>query len=314
MDCCYHVGLCLRCYFYDLSHIVQGKSICSFWKTIHPNRFRLQSSCSAFLSSFNVLFIMPSTIPAGVVASACLTIRGQVFCKNNITQVYFDGKPRNSTDCTLSTCSLLVSHWGYLPNVPSNYFFLVLFAVFFLVNIPLGLWKKTWGVLAGMTIGCAFEAAGTLGRIQAATNPFQFNPFLIYIIFLTIGPSFLSAAIYLCLARIIVIYGEGNSRFKPRTYSIIFMTSDFVALILQGAGGALAATAKDDLTKAQKGINIMIAGLVWQVASLTLFALAAGDIAWCVNQGRAPANPMFLKLRSTRRFRGFLWGILTHQS
>jgi hypothetical protein len=249
-------------------------------------------------------------MPTTVHADSCLNVRGLTYCHNNITQIFYDGKPRNSTDCDLSTCSLLVSHWGYLPNVGGNIFFIVLFAAIFLANLPLGIWKKTWGVLVGITIGSAFEAVGTLGRVMAAYQPFKFNPFLIYIIFLTIGPAFLSAAIYLCLARIIVVFGESNSRFKPRTYSIMFMISDFVALVLQGAGGGIAAVAKDDKDKAQKGINIMIAGLAWQVASLTLFAVAAGDFAWCVKNGRGSANPKFLKLRSSTKFRGFLWGKL----
>ncbi len=61
-----------------------------------------------------------------------------------------------------------------------------------------------------------------------------------YIICMTIGPAFFSAAIYLCLARIIVIYGEGLSSVRPRIYTNTFMTSDFIALVLQATGGGFA--------------------------------------------------------------------------
>lgn len=160
-----------------------------------------------------------------------------------------------------------------------------------------------------MFFGCALETIGYVGRIMARSNPFAFNPFLIYLICLTIGPAFMTAAIYLCLARIVVVYGEGSSRFKPMTYSLTFMFSDFVALVLQGAGGGIAATASgDNQDQAQMGIDIMIAGLVWQVVSLLLFSCACADFAWRVRHGKGRPNPSFLDLRSSARWTGFLYG------
>jgi hypothetical protein len=162
-----------------------------------------------------------------------------------------------------------------------------------------------------MILGLGLEIAGYIGRVMAHNNPFSFNAFLIYIIFLTLGPAFLTAAIYLCLARIVVVYGETNSRFKPRTYSIAFMISDLVALVLQAAGGAIAASAAGtNANTAQKGINIMIAGLAWQVASLTIFAVVAADFAFRVMKGKGLPNPAFLELRSSFKWTAFLWGKL----
>ena len=241
-------------------------------------------------------------------AHGCGIIRKHVYCPNNITEVFYDGRIRPSRDCTLDSCSILVSNWGYLPNVPSNIIFIVLFALVFVLHIPLGLWKRTWGVLLGMTIGSSLEAVGYVGRILATKQPFAFNPFLIYIIFLTIGPAFLSAAIYLCLARIIVVYGESNARFRPKTYSIIFMFSDFVALLLQGVGGGVASVnVGKDQKKAKMGIDVMIAGLAWQVVSLTVFTVAAADFVWCVKKGRGQPNQDFMTLRRSKKFRAFMW-------
>ena len=52
-----------------------------------------------------------------------------------------------------------------------------------------------------------------------------------YLISLTIGPTFISAAIYGCLARIVVVYGEQYSRFRSRTYTLAFITCDFISLV-----------------------------------------------------------------------------------
>jgi hypothetical protein len=72
-----------------------------------------------------------------------------------------------------------------------------------------------------------------------------------YIICVTIGPVFFSAALYLTLSRIIIHYGPAHSRLTPKTISIGFMTADFIALVLQAVGGAIADTADSKVTSAQ---------------------------------------------------------------
>ncbi len=92
------------------------------------------------------------------------------------------------------------------------------------------------------------EIIGYIARIAMHSNPFLKSNFLMYIVTLTIAPAFLSAGIYLCLARIVVVYGEERSRFRPRTYTIIFCTAGFFALLLQAVGGAIASGASSKST------------------------------------------------------------------
>ena len=126
---------------------------------------------------------------------------------------------------------------------------------------------------------------------------------------MTIGPAFLSAAIYLCLGRIVVVYGESISRLRPRTYTLIFVSFDFLSLVLQAAGGALTATANHDQpdTK-QTGINIMIAGLSTQVASLAGFMILCAEYAWRVYKHPEKVNDSLVDLRRTFMWKAFLVG------
>lgn len=131
-----------------------------------------------------------------------------------------------------------------------------------------------------------------------------------YLICLTIAPCFISAGIYLCLSRIIVVYGEHMARFKPRTYTIIFISCDIFSLVLQAVGGALADTANNK-SLSQTGINIMIAGLSCQVVSLAIFIALCGDFARRVLKNGVPSSHRAL-LRllpcSVARFYAFLFG------
>lgn len=127
-----------------------------------------------------------------------------------------------------------------------------------------------------------------------------------YILCVTIGPAFLSAAIYLCLARVVVVFGEHVSRLRPRTYTITFMICDLVALLLQAAGGALASSL--DADTANMGIRIMMAGLSAHVISLALFIALCSDFAWRVWTHRQELDAKFSALRSTQLFRVGLIG------
>ncbi|GFF26073.1 sphingoid long-chain base transporter RSB1 [Aspergillus lentulus] len=220
----------------------------------------------------------------------------------------------NSTDpsdyCTLDTCPLSLANFNYVPNLAGNLLYLVLFGTMLVANLGLGIYYRTWGYLVGMIGGLALEVIGYVGRVQLHYNPFPFDPFLEYLICLTIGPAFLSAAIYICLGHIVVVYGEGISRLKRRTYTIIFVLCDFLSLVLQAAGGAITSTADHDQQDLrQTGINIMIAGLASQVASLGVFLCLCADFAWRVYKNPDKLEESMYHVRKTLKWKAFLIGL-----
>lgn len=80
-------------------------------------------------------------------------------------------------------------------------------------------------------------------------------------------------------------YGVDNSRLSPKAYTITFICSDFIALVLQSVGGAIADTAAT-LASAGTGTNIMVAGLSFQVISLTAFILLCTEFFWKVKNDK----------------------------
>lgn len=126
---------------------------------------------------------------------------------------------------------------------------------------------------------------------------------------LTIAPAFFSAAIYLCLSRIIDIYSASVSRLKPQFYTYIFVTCDLISLILQAAGGALTATANPDQRALHDaGLHTMIAGLAFQVASMLLFMVLAGEYAWRLKQNWESRNKHLAYIYTTRQWKLFIIG------
>ncbi|KAL4736085.1 RTA1 like protein-domain-containing protein [Aspergillus similis] len=213
--------------------------------------------------------------------------------------------------CTLDTCPLSMASFEYIPKLWAQILFMAVFGLAFLVHLFLGIRYKTYTFMVAMALGLAGEVVGYGGRVSLHDNPFNDDAFLQYLVSLTIAPAFLTAAIYLTLSRIVVAYGERISYFKPRTYTITFITFDFIALLLQAVGGAIASTADDDdKDMSDLGINIMIAGLAWQVASLLIFT--AMSTYFFIRVRRAPGadfNLDFESLRRSRYFKGSLWAL-----
>jgi hypothetical protein len=207
-------------------------------------------------------------------------------------------------ECTLALCPLTYATVHYDPTLVGNSLYLCLFAVILLIQAGQCIKYRTYSFTFAMISGLVLEIVGYLGRVQMHFNPFLSNPFLLYIICLTIGPVFFSAALYLTLSRIILRYGPTHSRFSPKTISLTFMTSDFIALVLQALGGALADTATTRNGE-QMGTHIMVAGLSFQVFCLLVFIVLCVEFAWNVRRERGVAKSW----GSERGFKAFLWSL-----
>ncbi|KAF4622654.1 hypothetical protein G7Y89_g14372 [Cudoniella acicularis] len=213
--------------------------------------------------------------------------------------------------CNLTVCDLSLAPFDYVPSIGGNSFYTAVFAIFVLINLIQGIRYKTWGYMVAMCLGLAGEVVGYVGRILLWKTPFDptGNDFLIYLVPLTISPALLTAAIYLCLGRIVVVYGENLSRFRPRTYTFIFCGFDLFSLVLQALGGGIASGAKT-YSQQQLGIHIMLAGLSFQVISLAIFAVLCGEFAYRVWSNPNSWSRSHAHLYNSKLFKSFLIGLV----
>lgn len=126
------------------------------------------------------------------------------------------------------------------------------------------------------------------------------------VVLLTFAPAFFTAGIYLLLKQFCLTFGPQFSRLRPQLYTYIFISCDVLSIILQGAGGALSAAAEDGDNLLDIGEDIMIAGLVFQVATLLIFAVLAGDVAVSMWRHRDELPRETAALRASRKFRLFI--------
>jgi len=153
------------------------------------------------------------------------------------------------------------------------------------------------------------ECLGYVGRIMLYNNPFDSAGFQIQICCLIISPAFVSAGIYLTLKHAVISFGESWSRFRPAMYTYIFIAGDLVSLVLQGVGGGIAATT-DPGELQDIGTDLMIAGVVFQVVTLSIFGYLCTEYAVRTYRYRGQVKPEASALLYKPSFRFFACAIV----
>ncbi|KAJ5239951.1 hypothetical protein N7468_004570 [Penicillium chermesinum] len=168
--------------------------------------------------------------------------------------------------------------YGYVPSLGAGITFCVLFGVSMIAHTVQLCWKRTWWCVV-FSIGCMVELIGWAGRTWSHDCPYNDTAFLMQISTLIIAPTFFTAGIYVLLGRFIQILGRESSILSPSLYLWIFCTCDVISLVVQAIGGGMASAGVDD-GNTGTGTDIMVAGIVFQLFSITIFVICAVDFAF----------------------------------
>ncbi|KAF7587444.1 hypothetical protein BBP40_007215 [Aspergillus hancockii] len=168
-------------------------------------------------------------------------------------------------------CPVEATTYGYYPNYGGNIFFAVFYGVCGLFQLSFGIYFRSWTLMVALTVGTLLEMAGYIGRVLMNKNPWDAGAFKLQIVAIVLGPTFIAAGIYLTLKHIILSLGPEYSRLNPKLFTWIFIGCDIGSLILQAAGGGVAAAAgKDQQNLLNAGNDIIITGIAFQVATMSV--------------------------------------------
>ncbi|CAD6439833.1 be581865-7688-4b94-9ad9-d4fbc19cf3a3 [Sclerotinia trifoliorum] len=117
------------------------------------------------------------------------------------------------------------------------------------------------------------------------------------------------ASVYITLQYIVQAFGSEKSRIPARSYTWVFTSFDILSLLLQVIGGGIAASAGDNHSTRDLGTNPMIAGIVWQVFTLIVFAALVLDYIIRTRRSwdRVPEDKRIMAVR--RPFKLFCVGV-----
>ncbi|KZO95042.1 RTA1 like protein [Calocera viscosa TUFC12733] len=169
------------------------------------------------------------------------------------------------------------SPYGYIPTLYVCGTYVGLFGLASLLHTVLAVRFKLWWIFPTLVAGAVAETIGWAARLWSSMDPDNLNPFIMQMTTTIIAPSFMTAANFLILGIIIGRLGPQYSRLSPKWYSIVFIAADVGALVVQAVGGATAASAVQSVPPGDPdtGAHIMLGGIFWQIAAMTIYAVLA---------------------------------------
>lgn len=152
-----------------------------------------------------------------------------------------------------------------------NVWYLTIFSIILAYLLLMLIKLRYWWFNITMICGYGLEWMGFLGRVLSFLDTSKMDYYLLQYVALTLAPAFIMAAIYFLFAQLVVIHGRLFSVLKPLWYLYFFVTCDVVSLLIQAGGGGAASAATNNGTDEKPGVNTMIAGIAFQVFSMTVF-------------------------------------------
>lgn len=180
--------------------------------------------------------------------------------------------------------------YGMRPSRAANLVGMILFILLWIAQGVLAIYYRQWWFGGAFFCGICLEFLGYLGRFLSTWDLQNLNEFILQIVCLTLAPAFIMAGVYCLLAKFVVIYGESYSRVAPLVYTLIFVACDLISIIIQAVGGGISATALYDNKSTEDGTHIMVAGMAFQVFTMSIFFIMTTDFLWRVHKGKRNPN------------------------
>ncbi|KAJ7152907.1 RTA1 like protein-domain-containing protein [Mycena filopes] len=175
------------------------------------------------------------------------------------------------------TAHLRFSPYGYTPTEYVCIIFVTLFALSTLLHVGQAIRYRLWWIFPTAVLAGLLETVGWGGRLWSSTAPEVFKAYEMQIVCTIMGPTPLAAANFIILGRIIDRLGPVYSRLSPKLYTILFLCCDIASLVIQAIGGGMAAGAVNQLRDPAKGGHVMLGGIVFQMATITVYVFCAGE-------------------------------------
>ncbi|GKT63406.1 RTA1 domain-containing protein [Colletotrichum tofieldiae] len=178
--------------------------------------------------------------------------------------------------------------YHYRPSGGAGWAFLVLFAIGVLSHIGCLFRLRAWHFIP-FILGGIGEAFGYYGRAKAHEDPTQVGPFILQNLLILGSPPLFAATIYMSLGRIITALDlRRHVSISPRIMAFFYVVVDVGCFVTQVFGAVMPASGDLDAMKMAK--TLIMAGLIAQLAVITLFSLSCWHSHRCAQREAAELN------------------------
>ncbi|EER34915.1 predicted protein [Candida tropicalis MYA-3404] len=160
-----------------------------------------------------------------------------------------------------------VNYFGETLKYAPNIVYLVVYAIIFAYYSGMIIKSRYWFFNVTFFIGYGMEFIGFLGRVLAVGHEERLDYYTMQSFCLTVSPAFIMGGVYFTFGQLVVVHGSEFSILPPLWYSYFFITLDVCTILIQAAGGGIAAAGGTGDT----GTILMIVGVAAQVGSMSIF-------------------------------------------
>ncbi|KAF8597911.1 hypothetical protein BDV93DRAFT_561867 [Ceratobasidium sp. AG-I] len=178
-----------------------------------------------------------------------------------------------------------------LGYIPSTGLALMFGSVYLLtVGVFIILARRWWArYMLTIMISAFVYAAGLYTRIIFKNNVHSLGLFIVMNMLTVLSPCGFIATVYMLLGRLAIhLEAEDLLLIKPNLITKLFLTSDIITLIVQGAAGSMVASSNIDTAKlGTKSIELFLYGLIIQLVSFTLYMFVFASFVYRVKSQRS---------------------------
>jgi len=167
--------------------------------------------------------------------------------------------------------------FGYQPNIPLCEASIAVLIFLCILTVVQNVRTKSWYMFI-VSATCLTEMGGYIARYYMANVDPNRETYIAMTVLLILSPNALALVNYVTVGLVVECASKKGISEKGRlawinhrTLSGIFMTSDFIAFIVQGAAAGLI-TSSSDQNKIDLGRKVMMAGLAVQMGFFSLFS------------------------------------------
>ncbi|KAJ7785125.1 RTA1 like protein-domain-containing protein [Mycena maculata] len=170
------------------------------------------------------------------------------------------------------------SPYGYIPHEYVGIIFLVLFGSSTLIHVGQAIHYRMWWLLPTAALCGVIELIGWSGRTWSSISPSFADPYMMQIVCTIIAPTPLVAVLFTLFGRVVKRLGEEYSFVTAKWYTIVFISCDFVALVVQGLGGGMLSSESTSADgNAIIGASVMLSGIVVQTLAICMYSFCAAE-------------------------------------
>ncbi|KAJ4464654.1 RTA1 like protein-domain-containing protein [Lentinula edodes] len=195
----------------------------------------------------------------------------------------------------------LNSFYGYVPTEWICILFVVLYALSTAIHFGQACRYRVWWMIPTACVCGILEILGWAARMWSSHSPGLAEPYEMQITCTILGPTPLIAATFVILGTVIEQLGSSYSRLSPRMYTVFFFSADVISLIVQAVGGAKAAGAVAQNTSPVSGGQIMLGGIAFQLAVITVYLLCGAEFFFRYSRDQPLRDPGTLHEGNIRR-------------